>query len=421
MTIANTNRSTVQHDRVHIFEEGQGRYLCFFNHLPVRINGDQLEELKAQVKVEVIEPSQQDETVNQLQRISAQAWEGWEYPFSQTNGDTAKQEKWLHQANLVKAWHGIDIAQHGVLADFEKQYFEEIGKQLCKCENLPPSERGQAMEKIIGKPAELIAQKLEDCNRLWPDLCGYPLDQVASFFQEWAQEYHEELEEKEYVDPNNLALTEMPPEIASSCPNIMHINLEHNRLSTLPKEIGDLSKLEMIELRDNEIAYFPPSVASLRACKVLTMYNNNSKVFPLNIELFPALETLEICGRFAYIPPRIFQLKTLKRLFIKPARSDQGAEISENVGNLQQLEKLTIYHARNVPNSIGKLARLQELSFDNGKIDSIPETLKNLKNLKQLKITNLHGHRNIRRPDWLREMDPNLKTYLTLEDFQREL
>ena len=108
------------------------------------------------------------------------------------------------------------------------------------------------------------------------------------------------------------------------------------------------------------------------------------------------------------IPPRIVNLKTLKRLFL---RRNNLKELPEFIGFLSDLEildlrineikalpssigllsklkylNLSSNNLFSIPNSIGNLTSLIKLNLNNNKLKALPDSLGNLNHLKQLKL-----------------------------------
>ena len=87
------------------------------------------------------------------------------------------------------------------------------------------------------------------------------------------------------------------------------------------------------------------------------------------------------------IPPRIVNLKTLKRLFL---RRNNLKELPEFIGFLSDLEilDLRINEIKALPSSIGLLSNLKYLNLSSNNLFSVPESIGNLSTLTKLNLNN---------------------------------
>jgi len=87
------------------------------------------------------------------------------------------------------------------------------------------------------------------------------------------------------------------------------------------------------------------------------------------------------------IPPRIVNLKTLKRLFL---RRNNLKELPELIGFFSELEMLDlrINEIKSLPSSIGLLSKLKYLNLSSNNLFSVPESIGNLSTLTTLNLNN---------------------------------
>ena len=59
------------------------------------------------------------------------------------------------------------------------------------------------------------------------------------------------------------AITEIGPEVAAAAGTLETLDLGHNRLTTIPAELGELRRLSYLDLRHNALAAVPPQIVRL--------------------------------------------------------------------------------------------------------------------------------------------------------------
>ncbi len=139
------------------------------------------------------------------------------------------------------------------------------------------------------------------------------------------------------------------------------INLEQKRIVKIPKEIGWLYNLELLNLNNNLIKELPSSFKNLRNLKTLFLVNNKFEIFPNVILKLYNLEELSLSyNKITNIPKDISNLKNLKQLYL----------------NNNKL--------KDIPKEIGLLDKLTFLSLNGNDIQEIPIEVENSPNLKIL-------------------------------------
>ncbi|CAN0053544.1 unnamed protein product [Pylaiella littoralis] len=182
-----------------------------------------------------------------------------------------------------------------------------------------------------------------------------------------------------------------------------------NLTGPLPRELGQLGAIEVLDLSDNSLSgTIPPELGELRALKVLMLWpkvdfidggnivrsdrRGLSGTLPLELGRLGALEALNLSRNrlTGTIPPELGELRALKVLLLRGNFDDEGLSgaIPKELGNLSALERLdlsgnTIDGA--IPKALGNLSALQELHLRNNKLDGcVPKELGNLAALKRL-------------------------------------
>ncbi len=177
---------------------------------------------------------------------------------------------------------------------------------------------------------------------------------------------------------------------------VIRLELASNRLTgSIPKELGNLTNLEVLDLSRNTLAgTFPEGMGQLTKLEKLTLQNNSlTGHIPPELGQLTSLNEL----RLSYnrlegsIPAELGQLAGLRQLYLEANRLT--GSIPSEIGNLTDLVYLWLDSNKLtgvIPAEIGNLADLVELYIsDNQLVGSIPSTLGRL-----AKLNDLFAHNN---------------------------
>jgi len=150
---------------------------------------------------------------------------------------------------------------------------------------------------------------------------------------------------------------------------LTQLNLDNNNLKgVLPKELGNLSQLEVIGLQDNGLnGEIPNELGRLKNATLVSMHNNSlSGSIPIELGSLPKL------------------------WFLYLNNNSLSGELPKELGHLSELIRLHLFGNQLsgfIPKELGQLTRLTELRIShNNFMGELPRSLMQLKNLKKLEF-----------------------------------
>lgn len=177
--------------------------------------------------------------------------------------------------------------------------------------------------------------------------------------------------------------------------NIAEINLPDNNLSgVIQKEIGNLSKLKVLQLISNHLSgNIPSELGKLSNLEILDISNNQlTGSIPENLGMLGNLRYLCLNSNklTGYIPKELANLSNLIGLYLE--NNQLEGDIPPELGTLNNLEILTLTNnllSGNIPHELGQIEKLFYIDFKNNKLTgAIPDELANLTNLSELSLSN---------------------------------
>ncbi len=205
------------------------------------------------------------------------------------------------------------------------------------------------------------------------------------------------------IDNNRLS-GKIPLELGSLA-NLLELRLSGNLLRGYWPELGELSKLEVLDLSDNPIRFAVTlhTFVDLSRLRVLDLSGLGGFTFiPVQFGGFSQLEVLDLGGNdlFGSIPPQFGKLSNLRVLDLshdpEPRRGLVGqlsGPIPVELGRLSRLEVLNLRGNRldSLPPELGELASLEVLDLSENPFgQSIPPELGNLGSLRGLILRGDH-------------------------------
>ncbi len=152
--------------------------------------------------------------------------------------------------------------------------------------------------------------------------------------------------------------------------NLRLLNLSENQITRLSKNIGNMSRLGVLDLTSNKLTTLPDGMSDMKLLVVLYLASN--ELIPYNLEV-------------------IGKLKQLVKLDIsgnKPLLKGENNEI-DHLWNLHELVELYLSNngLKELPEGIGNLRKLKILDLNNNNLTSIPEEIGNMQKLKKFNLS----------------------------------
>lgn len=148
------------------------------------------------------------------------------------------------------------------------------------------------------------------------------------------------------------------------------------KLKKIPKEIIELSQLEIIRIQENKIKKLPKTITRLKELKALCLCNNKLESIPSFISAFKNLEELAICKNPTLIKlPDSFSQLHLTSLSIDGNLVNKYIDLIINIKTLEELEIHGGLLSNEALIKLAILPNLKELAF---------ETIKNKKFQKKI-------------------------------------
>ncbi len=162
------------------------------------------------------------------------------------------------------------------------------------------------------------------------------------------------------------------------------LDLSSNQLTTLPPEIGQLSRLQTLDLMDNQLTTLPPEITQLSQLQRLYLRSNQLTALPPEIAQLSQLQTLYLsANQLTTLPPEIAQLSQLQRLYLS---SNQLTTLPPEITQLSQLQKLDLSDNQltTLPPEIAQFSQLQRLFLSYNQLTTLPPEIGQLSQLQTL-------------------------------------
>ena len=163
-------------------------------------------------------------------------------------------------------------------------------------------------------------------------------------------------------------------------------DLSQNRLLSLPKEMENLGKLQMLVLENNSLRQLPPQVEHLTSLQSLNLAHNNLTTLPPEFGALVLLEDLYLHSNLLLTLPDSFgSLMALRRLDM---RGNKLKALPEEFSELYCLTELNACanNLKFLPEQMGELCKLENLNLAKNHITALPDSVSMLGALKKLRL-----------------------------------
>jgi len=189
------------------------------------------------------------------------------------------------------------------------------------------------------------------------------------------------------LDLSSNQFSALPKEIGQLT-NLQLLDLSSNQFSALPKEIGQLTNLRSLDLSSNQLSALPKEIGQLTNLRSLDLNSNKLLYLSNEISRLDNLQSLNLhSNKLSHLPKEISQLSNLKSLGLTINKLSTLPKEINQLTNLQYL-RLRNNELSTIPNEIGQLVNLQSLELDNNELSNLPKEICQLHNLQSLSLSN---------------------------------
>jgi leucine-rich repeat protein SHOC2 len=190
-----------------------------------------------------------------------------------------------------------------------------------------------------------------------------------------------------HLGGNKLNTHGVPAEIGRLS-NLALLTLDMNQLSSVPPAVWQLTNLTKLWLNNNRLTSVSAGIASLKSLTFLQLHQNMLKSLPPEIGELHTLRELHVGGNLLVcLPPEIGKLAKLRLMTFD---YNLLQSVPPEIGQLHNLARLRLDNNKltSLPAEIGQLGALTELSLNGNLLESLPEEIGQLSMLSILSVQN---------------------------------
>ncbi len=170
--------------------------------------------------------------------------------------------------------------------------------------------------------------------------------------------------------------------------NLTQLNLSRNKLATLPHEIGRLTNLTQLDLSDNKLTTLPMEIGQFKRLTELNLSANGLTTLPREVCQLDNLTVLDLSGnKLTNLPVEIAQLTNLTQLNLT---GNNLTSLPREIGHVTNLDYLNLSgnSLTTLPREIGQLDHMQFLDLKSNNLVNLVPEIGHLINLTQLNLRN---------------------------------
>ncbi|XP_008420179.1 leucine-rich repeat-containing protein 69 isoform X1 [Poecilia reticulata] len=183
--------------------------------------------------------------------------------------------------------------------------------------------------------------------------------------------------------------------IKASCGKGYFLNLNSNRLKSVPEYVSRFPNLSVLLLSHNSISDLPTQLQSLRHLTELNLGNNVLREFPVVLKHLDSLRKLDLYrNKIDVVSPDA--IGNLGNLVVLNLDHNNIQRLPPEIGRLRKLQHFSMLDNKleELPGEVGCLKALSELNLNYNNLSSLPEQLYFCRSLLKLyaarnRLTNL--------------------------------
>lgn len=127
-----------------------------------------------------------------------------------------------------------------------------------------------------------------------------------------------------------------PDFLTSWSQELVSLQLDHNRITVLPRVIGTFFNLVSLDISNNQITVISPAIVCLKKLRTLIARNNqlDDDALPKDMGLMQSLQVINFGGnRLTKLPHQFTELQNLKCIYVG---ANQINFVPAEIGNLKR-------------------------------------------------------------------------------------
>ena len=132
---------------------------------------------------------------------------------------------------------------------------------------------------------------------------------------------------EQYEDLSYSDLDVFPEFILERSSEIKHLQIDHNRISILPRCIGQFNNLVSLDISHNQMTYLSGEIGQLSSLRCLTAKHNlfDNEALPKELDQLVSLQSINLSGnQLTEFPMQLTELRNLKCIHL-------GANVIDHV------------------------------------------------------------------------------------------